>query len=55
MQFEALAEIVMRESIMEGLIDEQIRLSGFCAKYRIELHKLTEQELTQLLKDYEII
>jgi hypothetical protein len=55
MQFEALAEIVMRESIMEGLIDEQIRLSAFCAKYRIELHKLTEQELTQLLKDYEII
>jgi len=55
MQFEALAETVMRESIMDGLVDEQIRLSGFCAKYRIELHKLTEQDLIQLLKDYEII
>ena len=55
MQFEKLAELVMRERIMEGLIDENLRLSGFCQMYRIELHKITEEQLTQLMKDYEII
>ena len=55
MQFEQLAELVMRERIMEGLIDENLRLSGFCQMYRIELHKITEEQLTQLMKDYEII
>jgi hypothetical protein len=55
MQFEQLAELVMREKIMEGLIDENLRLSGFCQMYRIELHKITEEQLTQLMKDYEII
>lgn len=55
MQFEQLAEMVMRERIMEGLIDENLRLSGFCQKYRIELHQITEPQLTQLLTDYEII
>jgi hypothetical protein len=55
MQFEQLATMVMRENIIEGLIDENMRLSGFCQKYRLQLHQLTEQQLTQLLNDYEVI
>ncbi len=55
MQFEKLARFVYREKVMEGEIDENIfTVSTFYDPFRNELHKLTEAQISQLLKDYEL-
>jgi hypothetical protein len=55
MQFEKLGELVYRDKIMEGLIDESfMSVYEFLEKYRGELKKITTEQLNQLMKDYEI-
>jgi hypothetical protein len=55
MQFEKLARFVYREKVIEGEIDENIfTVSTFYDPFRNELHKLTEEQINQLLKDYEL-
>jgi hypothetical protein len=55
-QFIELGKLVYREKVMEGLIDEpNYSVYKFYDHYQIELKKITEPQLTQILKDYEII
>jgi hypothetical protein len=56
MQFEKLGELVYRDKIMDGLIDESfMSVYEFLEKYRGELKKITAEQLNQLMKDYEIV
>jgi hypothetical protein len=56
MQFEKLGELVYRDKIMDGLIDESfMSVYEFLEKYRGELKKITTEQLNQLMKDYEIV